>query len=461
MATDVAAVVLAAGEGTRLKSRVPKVLHEVAGVSMIGWSLDAARAVGCAPVLLVVGAGAERVRGTVGDDVLYAHQHERLGTGHAVLQARSALEGRSGAVLVLYGDMPLLRPDTLSDLLDLHREKHPAITMLTVRSEDSMGFGRVVRDAQGRVRQIVEEAVASPEILAFEELNCGVYCFDADWLWSHLSDVPMTQPKGEYYLTDMIELAAEQGLAIEAVTVDDVAEVQGINTRVHLARAEKNMRRRINERHMLAGVTMLDPDSTYIDDSVRIGIDTVIYPNTTLEGDTVIGEECVVGPNAVVRDSQVGDRCRIVASFVEEAVLEEEADIGPFGHLRAGAHLGPGVHMGNYGEVKRAHLGAGTKMGHVSYVGDAEVGENVNIGAGTITCNYDGQRKHRTVIGDDAFIGSGSMLVAPLHIGARAVTGAGSVVTHDVDDDTVAYGVPARPRRGSKTKGEGDERRES
>jgi len=443
-------VILAAGQGTRIKSDLPKVLHPVCGRPMIMWSVRAARALCPDNIVVVVGTGADRVRETVGPDVTYALQAEPLGTGHAVLQARHALEGRADTLLVLYGDMPALRSETLQQLIDLHCRARPTITILTVTSDDSMGFGRVVRDAEGHVLRVVEEAVATPQILALRELNCGVYCFDAQWLWEHLPQIPVTQPKGEFYLTDTLGLASGQGRRIETLVIDDVTEVQGINTRVHLARSERILRDRLNERLMLEGVTLIDPATTYVHADVRVGRDTVIHPNTYLQGDTVIGAACELGPNTVIRDSRIHDGCQVVASVVEGAVMEEGCRIGPFGHLRPGAHLGAGVHMGNYGEVKNAHLGSGTKMGHFAYVGDAEVGPNANIGAGTVTCNYDGERKHRTVIGEGAFVGSGTMLVAPVSVGRGAKIGAGSVVTHDVPDGALVYGVPARPRGRSR-----------
>ena len=436
-----------------MRSCLPKVLHQVVGIPMILWSVQNASALGADPVVLVVGYGADQVREVVGDNVRYATQAEQLGTGHAALQAREHLLGCSDAVLVLYGDMPTLRLETLQRMVSLHREKRPAITMLSALSDDSMGFGRVVRDDAGRVQEVVEEAVATPEIMALKELNCGVYCFDADWLWRRLPDVPVTQPKGEYYLTDAIGLAVDDGLPVEVVTITDVAEVQGINTRIHLARSERILRERTNERLMLDGVTLIDPATTYIDVSVRVGRDTIIQPNTYLRGRTTIGERCVIGPNAIVLDTRIGDDCVVLASVLEEAVLDDNVDVGPYGRLRPGAHLGEGVHMGSFGEVKNSHLAAGAYMGHFGYIGDADVGKEVNIGAGTITCNFDGQRKHRTTIEDGAFIGSGTMLVAPAHVGASAKTGAGSVVTHAVPDGVLAYGVPARVRRQSAERG--------
>ncbi len=441
---ELACVILAAGQGTRMKSRLPKVLHAVCGRPMILWSVENARALGADPIAVVVGHGAGQVRAAVGDGVRYVTQSEQLGTGHAVLQARQALDGDADTVLALYGDMPALRAETLAHMVALHRERHPAITMLTVDSPDSMGFGRVVRDGTGQVQAIVEEAAASTEVMALTELNCGVYCFDAHWLWSSLPRIRPTPPKQEYYLTDAAALAVADGQAIETVTIADVREVQGINTRVHLARSEGILRARIAERLMLDGVTLIDPSTTYVDANVTVGLDTIIAPNTHLEGRTVIGEGCTLGPNTIIRNTTIGNNCTVLASVLEGATVDDGVSIGPFGHLRSGAHLGAGVHMGNFGEVKNAYLAPGTKMGHFSYVGDAELGTDVNVGAGTVTCNFDGKRKYRTVVGAGAFIGSGTMLVAPRRVGARAKIGAGSVVTHDVPDDALAFGVPAR-----------------
>jgi bifunctional UDP-N-acetylglucosamine pyrophosphorylase/glucosamine-1-phosphate N-acetyltransferase len=446
---ELGVAILAAGQGTRMRSELNKVLHPVLGKPMILWSVGFAQQLGAGAVTLVIGNGAEAVQETVGDGVQYTLQAERLGTGHAALQAKCSLEGRTRTVLVLYGDMPTLRLETLQALVALHTARRPAVTLLSVLSDDSMGFGRVVRDAQGRACAIVEEAVATPEIMALQELNCGVYCFDAEWLWRRLPEVPKTMPKGEYYLTDTVGLAVADGLGVEVLRISDVSEVQGINTRVHLAEAERILRRRINEQHMLNGVTLADPHTAYIEPDVLIGSDTVIQPNTMLQGQTRIGAHAVIGPNSVVRDSILGDHCRVTASCVEGATMEDHAEIGPFGHLRAGAHLAQEVHLGNYGEVKASYIGPGTKMGHFSYVGNARVGAHVNIGAGTVTCNYDGQAKHETVIGDGAFIGSGAMLVAPVNIGANARIGAGAVVTHDVPAGGLVYGVPARDHSSS------------
>ena len=436
-------VILAAGQSTRMKSELPKVLHPLAGKPMVQYSVETAAQATSEKPLLVVGNGADDVRLAVGDQVIYVEQREQLGTGHAVLQARPLLEGRSETVLVCYADMPLLSAETLRRLLELHGEDKGPITMLTVEADDPMGFGRILRDEGGQLVGIVEEAVATEEQKAIRELNCGVYCFDNDWLWPHLAQLPLS-PKGEYYLTDLVAMAVAEGQVVAALKISDVTEVLGINDRTHLAQAEAVMRQRINKKWMLEGVTLLDPTLVFIEATVEVGQDTVIYPNTYLQGATTIGRQCRLGPNTIVRDSTVDDGCIIEASVIEGAVLEEGVDVGPFSHLRKGAHLAKGVHIGNFGEVKNSYLGPGTKMGHFSYLGDATVGREVNIGAGTITCNYDGQRKHRTIIEDGAFIGSDTMLVAPVRVGARAKIGAGSVVTHDIPPGSIAYGVPAR-----------------
>lgn len=447
-----AVVILAAGQGTRMKSRLPKVLHPIAGRPMIQYVLDAVAELVEQKAVLVVGYGAEVIREQLGDAVTFVVQEEQLGTGHAVLQAREQVPELADTILVLYGDMPLLSTATLQSLVDTHEARRSSITMLTCIHDDPMGFGRILRDEDGHVLGIVEESDATSEQLAIKELNCGVYCFDATWLWEHLPRLPL-RPKGEYYLTDLVGIAVDGGRPVEAIVVDDALETLGINDRLHLARVEGIVRQLIREAVMCAGVTLIDPTSTYIDSDVQIDQDTIIYPNTHLQGNTVIGANTLIGPNTIVRDSTIGDNCRVEASVIEGAVVENDVSIGPFAHLRKGAHLAEGVHMGNFGEVKNSYLGRGVRMGHFSYVGDATVGADVNIGAGTVTCNYDGVKKNPTVIEEGAFIGSDAMLVAPVRIGARAQIGAGAVVTHDVPPDSTAYGVPARVR-GSEKEGE-------
>jgi bifunctional UDP-N-acetylglucosamine pyrophosphorylase/glucosamine-1-phosphate N-acetyltransferase len=440
----VAAVILAAGKGTRMKSELPKVLHPVAGKPMLWHVLEAIKEASSEAPIVVVGHGAEQVENFVGRDGVCVLQEPQLGTGHAVMQAESTLKGKVDYVVVTYADMPLLRGETYRRLVETQRANSGPVSMLTVIADDPRGFGRILREEDGTVGAIVEEYVATPEQKAIKELNVGAYCFSADWLWDALKRIPRNPRKGEYYLTDTVELAVADGLPVRALVHDDLAETIGINSRVHLSEAEAVMRQRINRELMLAGVTMIDPDSTYIQAGVGIGKDTVIHPNTYIQGQVVIGEDCQIGPNAHIRDSQVGNGCIVFMSVMEGAVLEDEVDIGPFARLRKGAHLDKGVHMGNFGEVKDSHLGPGVKMGHFSYIGNAQIGANTNIGAGTITCNYDGKHKHATEIGEDVFIGSDTMLVAPLKLGDRARTGAGSVVTKNVPDDTLAVGMPAR-----------------
>lgn len=441
-------VILAAGFGTRMKSDIPKVMHPVMGRPMVEWSVRIAEAVGAELPVLVVGHGRELVEQHLGDRARYVVQTDLLGTGHAVQQTAPLLRDQSDVVLVSYADMPLLRAETLRELVEAFQAaqaagEKPALAMLTVVRQDPQGFGRIVRNRQGEIQAIVEEVDCTPEQLRVTELNPGIYCFDAEWLWKNVNAIPLSA-KGEYYLTDMVGIAVAQGRRV--VTLNAPAEeVDGINNRVHLARATAAMRERILEAHMLNGVTVIDPLTTYIEDEVEIGSDTVIWPGTSLHGKTRIGRHAVIGPYTQVFSCEIGDYCRVRYAVIESSRMDAHSDIGPFGRLRPGAHLGEGVHMGNFGEVKNSYLGPGVKMGHFSYIGDAQVGANAMIGAGTITCNYDGVRKNKTVIGEEVFIGSDTLLVAPVELGPGARTGAGSVVTRDVAPNTLVYGVPARP----------------
>jgi bifunctional UDP-N-acetylglucosamine pyrophosphorylase/glucosamine-1-phosphate N-acetyltransferase len=444
----IAAVVLAAGKGTRMRSNLPKVLHPLLGRPLVLYALEAAKEACQVKPVLVLGSGAERIRQIVGDAAEIVLQEPQLGTGHAVSQASHVLKGRVDHLLVTPADMPLLRGETLGKVVQAHLggDSATAITLLTIHSNRTRGFGRIRRDANGRIQAIVEEAGASPADLALDELNASVYCFTAAWLWEALPRIGISSA-GEYYLTDLVELAVRDGYTVQTLQIEDEREAIGINNRLHLAEAESVLRQRINEAWMLAGVTVVDPQCTTIEPGVMIGQDTVIWPNTYLHGSTTIGEACEVGPNCIITDTRIGRECRIIWSVLEKAILEDRVHVGPFAHLRAGAHLAEGVHMGNFGEVKNSHLGPGTKMGHFSYVGDAAIGAGVNIGAGTITCNYDGERKHHTEIGEGAFIGSDTLLVAPVKVGEGASTGAGAVVTRNVPPNTLVVGMPARAIR--------------
>ena len=438
------AVILAAGQGTRMRSRLPKVLHPLMGYPMVWYALRAAQeATGSRPTL-VIGYAADQVRATIGEAASYVIQEHQLGTGHALRQAEEALRGKADFVLVTTADMPLLTAQTLEKIVKAQQNHAGPLTLLTVLSEDSFGFGRVIRDATGGVQEVIEEAHATPEQLAIRELNTSVYCFSADWLWPALRRIPLS-PKGEYYLTDLVGIAVKEGLSVQAVISPDAQETIGVNTRVHLAQAGLVLRQRINTAWMLEGVTIIDPATTYIEPGVKLDFDTTIWPNTYLHGETTAGEGCQLGPNSIIRDSTLGERCKVVGSYMEGARLEDEVEIGPFARLRKGAHLGRGVHMGNFGEIKNSYLGPDTKMGHFSYIGDATIGPGVNIGAGTITCNLgmDG-KKSPTEIGAGAFIGSDTMLVAPVKIGEGSATGSGAVVTKNIPPNSLAVGMPAR-----------------
>lgn len=443
---NVQCVILAAGQGTRIKSKRPKVLHEIVGRPMVDYAIDAARAIGSLRPIVVIGYGADDVQQAIGDRVEYVLQSSQRGTGHAVLQARDQIDRASDLVLVLYGDTPFITTDTLRRLIDTHLAANAMLSLITFRPVDPALYGRIIRDERKRVIDIIEHKEATPDQRAMGECNSGIFCYKTDWLLSHLDQLQPRTGHGELYLTDLVSIAAREG-AMVASTECDEAEVLGINDRVQLAQAEKLMRDRINTNLMINGVTLIDPATTYIQASVVVGADTIIYPNTHLYGQTIIGRECVVGPNTIIHDSTIGDRCEITASMLDGATLEDDVNIGPFSHMRKGAYLSQGVHIGNFAEVKSSRLGPGTKQGHFSYLGDATIGADVNIGAGTITCNFDGVDKHKTEIGEGTFIGSDTMIVAPVKIGKGAKTGAGSVVTHDVADGELVYGVPAKPKK--------------
>ena len=440
----VTAVLLAAGQGTRMRSSLPKVLHPLCGKPMVWYVLEALKQAATETPVVVIGHGADEVKKYLGDSADCVLQEPQLGTGHAAMQAESLLKGKTDLVIITYADMPLLRGETFTRLVETQRLNSGPFSLVTVFADDPRGFGRILRNADGTVSAIVEEYVATPEQQKIKELNVGAYCFKADWLWEALHRIPKNEKKGEYYLTDVVELAVKENLPVQAVVHDDFSEAIGINTRIHLAEAEAAMRMRINREHMLNGVSMTDPASTYIDAGVRIGKDTTIMPNTYLHGATEIGEGNVIGPNTIIRDAKIGNRCKVLASVLEGAVIEDDVDMGPFARLRKGAHLKSRVHMGNFGEVKDSTLEEGVKMGHFSYIGNAKIGANTNIGAGTITANYDGENKLPTEIGEDVFLGVDTMLVAPLKLGDGARTGAGAIVTKNVAEDTLVVGMPAR-----------------
>ena len=441
---QVSAVILAAGLSKRMKSDVPKVLHPLLGRPMIEYLLDAVKEVCSHKPIVVVGNAAKMVQKAVGDRADFAVQKQLSGTADAVIAAREILESKGGLVLIINADLPLITSETIQQLVEIQKKNTGSVSILTFISDNSRGFGRISRSPSGDVASIIEERDATPQEMQINEFNVGVYCFTASWLWQNLQKIEKAA-NGEYYLTDLIGMAVKQKLKVETLVLENFKEAIGINNRIHLAEAEKVLRERINHQWMLEGVSMPDPERVYIESQVVIGRDTVIMPDTYLRGNTKISENCEIGPGTIVDDCEIGNHCRILMTVMEGAVLEDEVSVGPFARLRKGAHLCRGVHMGNFGEIKNSTLAAGVKMGHFSYIGDAEIGENVNIGAGVITCNFDGVKKNKTEIGADAFIGSDTMLRAPVRIGKGAYTGAGSVVTHDVPDHAVVTGVPARP----------------
>lgn len=440
-----AVVVLAAGLGTRMKSRTPKELQPLAGLPVIHYVLAAAQSLRPGRIVVVLSPAKAEIEGQLPDGCRVAWQEEQLGTAHAALQAIPLLPERVERVAILFGDHPLLLPQTVRRLVDLSRSSEALVTLLTTKLLDPAGYGRLVYDGD-RIVDLVEARDDRRRYDGEVEVNSGISCYDLSWLEAMLPKIPRSA-SGEYYLTSLVNIAAASNPGSNAVVslAAPPEETYGTNDRVELAQAEAIIRRRLNEKLMRSGVAIVDPASTFIDAEVEIGIDSRIEPFTTISGQTVIGERCRIGPQAIIEDARIGDDCRILASTVENALIGNRVDVGPYSHLRPGAHLGDDVHIGNFSEVKNATLGRGTKMGHVSYVGDATIGDEVNIGAGAITANFDGVNKHRTTVGNRAFIGTNSSLRAPVAVGDDAVIGAGSVVTHDVDPGTVVSGVPARP----------------
>ncbi|MFQ5945341.1 MAG: bifunctional UDP-N-acetylglucosamine diphosphorylase/glucosamine-1-phosphate N-acetyltransferase GlmU [Anaerolineae bacterium] len=438
-----AVILLAAGEGTRMKSRHPKALHHVAGVPMASHVLQTALRLGPDRTVVVVGHEADAVRAALGDGPDFVEQKERKGTGHAVLACRDLLEGAADLVLVAYADHPVLRTESLEGLIELHQTDRAVLSFLTFQPADPGPYGRLLRDEEGAIVGIREAAEASEEEQKIDETIDGALCFRGDWLWNRLDRLEPSAVKGERYLTDLVPIAVQEEAAISAMEIP-AAEAMGINTRAELAAAERILRDRIRERLMATGITIVDPPSTFVDAEAEVGLDTVLHPQTYVLGRSFVGEGCQIGPGTRIRDSRIGPRCAIESSTIEESVLEEDVKVGPYAHLRHGTHLSQGVRLGSHVETKASRLGPGVKVGHFCYIGDATIGAEANIGAGTVTCNFDGKEKHPTFIEDGAFIGSDTMLVAPVRVGRGAHTGAGSVVNQDVPPYTVAVGVPAR-----------------
>jgi bifunctional UDP-N-acetylglucosamine pyrophosphorylase/glucosamine-1-phosphate N-acetyltransferase len=446
-------LILAAGLGTRMKSRVAKVLHKLSGRPLIAHVCRVAATLGPSRVYVVVGHQANEVRTTVDNELgtgqtIFVTQTEQRGTGDAVMATRDALGQADSTVLILSGDVPLVRAETLRALIAQHRADRAACTILTVRLDNPTGYGRIVRDKDERFARIVEQRDASDEERQLREINSGIYCFDRRKLFEALERVQPTNSQAEYYLTDVPGILCDDGQVVTIFQHQDSREVSGINTRAELAEFENLLRRRTIRRLMTEGVTFIDPSHAYISDQAQIGSDCVIHPDVHIEGKSVIGEDCEIFQGARIRDSRLGDRVTVKDHCVIlDSEIADDCAVGPFAHLRMNAQMDARAVVGNFVEVKKSRIGRGTKAMHLSYLGDATIGEDTNIGAGTVTCNYDGKHKHPTIIEDNVRIGSDTMLVAPVRIGSGSVTAAGSVVTEDVPPNTMVAGVPAKVKK--------------
>jgi bifunctional UDP-N-acetylglucosamine pyrophosphorylase / glucosamine-1-phosphate N-acetyltransferase len=441
------AIILAAGQGTRMKSKLYKVLHPVCGKPMVQHVIDQVNQLQIEDIVTVIGHGAEKVQEQLGDSCKYALQEQQLGTAHAVMQAESVLSAKSGTTLVICGDTPLIKAETMKELIALHEQSQAKATILTAYADNPAGYGRVLRGEGGLVEKIVEHKDATEEERYVKEINTGTYCFDNQALFSALKKVSNENVQGEYYLPDVIEILKEEGEVVTAFQSSDFEETLGVNDRVALSQAEQILRKRINETHMRNGVTIIDPLTTFIEADVQIGQDTVINPGSFIKGKSIIGQDCLIGPNTEISNCEIGDGTEVLQSVVHESSIGSFVKIGPFAHVRPQSDIKDSVKIGNFVEIKKTVFGKGSKASHLSYIGDAEVGENVNIGCGSITVNYDGKNKYLTKIEDNVFIGCNSNLVAPVTVGEGAYVAAGSTITQDVPQQALSV---ARARQVNK-----------
>ncbi|KOR85014.1 bifunctional N-acetylglucosamine-1-phosphate uridyltransferase/glucosamine-1-phosphate acetyltransferase [Bacillus sp. FJAT-22058] len=441
------AIILAAGQGTRMKSKLYKVLHPVCGKPMVQHVIDQVNQLQIEDIVTVIGHGAEKVQEQLGDSCKYALQEQQLGTAHAVMQAESVLSAKSGTTLVICGDTPLIKAETMKELIALHEQSQAKATILTAYADNPAGYGRVLRGEGGLVEKIVEHKDASEEERYVKEINTGTYCFDNQALFSALKKVSNENVQGEYYLPDVIEILKEEGEVVTAFQSSEFEETLGVNDRVALSQAEQILRKRINEKHMRNGVTIIDPLTTFIEADVQIGQDTVINPGSFIKGKSIIGQDCLIGPNTEISNCEIGDGTEVLQSVMHESSIGSFVKIGPFAHVRPQSDIKDSVKIGNFVEIKKTVFGKGSKASHLSYIGDAEVGENVNIGCGSITVNYDGKNKYLTKIEDNVFIGCNSNLVAPVTVGEGAYVAAGSTITQDVPQQALSV---ARARQVNK-----------
>ncbi|TVY06804.1 bifunctional UDP-N-acetylglucosamine diphosphorylase/glucosamine-1-phosphate N-acetyltransferase GlmU [Paenibacillus cremeus] len=444
---NIMGIVLAAGQGKRMKSKLYKVLHPVCGKPMVGHVVTALENINTTRTVVIVGHGAEAVQSYLGARAEYALQEKQLGTGHAVLQAKDLLSSEEGLTIVICGDTPLVSEETLQGMLQLHQAKGAAATILTAGVDTPHGYGRIIRDASGAVAKIVEEKDCSPEERQVQEINTGTYCFDNRKLFAALAHVKNDNTQNEYYITDVIGILSGQNEVVEGYVMHNPIESIGVNDRLALAEAERAMRERINKKHMLNGVTLIDPASTYIEADVQIGADTVILPGTLLKGSTVIGEDCIIGPQCDITDTTIANAVTVKQSVLQEAVVGSGTSVGPFAYLRPGADVGQNAKIGDFVEIKNAKLGDEVKVSHLSYIGDAVIGRNVNFGCGAITVNYDGFNKQLTEVEENAFVGCNVNLIAPVKVGKGAYVVAGSTITNNVEENDVAI---ARERQVNK-----------